>query len=205
MSLIYVTQRVDVYPGNCERRNALDGRWHRILGGMGLRALPVPNDKAQVKMWLEACPPSGILLSGGNTPTAYGGTAPERCKTDEALLDFAVDGRVPVLGVCRGMQSIAIYFGGSLKKIDGHVRARHELNGRITKNVNSYHEYAVNVLPDEFSVMAKSEDGVIEAIRHTSLSIEGIMWHPEREEVFCELDRKLITDLFHGFAHREGE
>ena len=96
------------------------------------------------------------------------------------------------------MQSIALYFGGNLKKVSSHVRTRHELRGLILNNVNSYHEYEVDVLPDEFSVTARAEDGVIEAIRHKTLPIEGIMWHPEREEVFNHADIKLITDLFRG-------
>ena len=196
MALIYVTQRVDVYPGRNERRDALDQMWHKMLGGLGLRALPVPNDEAQVKLWLKASQPSGILLSGGNTPTAYGGTALERCKTDETLLDFAVRDKIPIMGVCRGMQSIVIFFGGSLKKVDGHIRARHELSGRIVKNVNSFHEYAIDILPEGFSVMASAEDGNIEAIRHKSLPIAGIMWHMEREEIFCEADMKLLAGLF---------
>ena len=196
--LIYVSQRVDIYPEIFERRDALDGRWHRLLGELGFRVLPIPNDEAQVNRWLDASPPSGILLSGGNTPSAYGGTAPERCRTDEVLLDYAVANNVPVLGVCRGMQSVALYFGGSLTKVGGHVRARHGLDRMIGKTVNSYHEYAVDVLPEGFTVTASAGDGVTEAIRHRSLPVVGIMWHPEREDVFCGMDMELIHDLFSG-------
>ena len=195
--LVYVSQRVDVYSYIGERRDALDGRWHKLLGDAGFRILPVPNDENQVELWLKDYPPSGILLSGGNTPSIYGGAAPERCKTDNVLMDFAIDNKVPVVGVCRGMQSIALYFGGSLKKVDGHVRTRHKLRGKIENCVNSYHEYAVDVLPDEFSITARAEDGVIEAISHKILPIAGFMWHPEREEVFSRSDIKLIKDLFH--------
>ena len=194
--LIYVSQRIDAYSELGERRDALDRIWHKLLGGLGCRVLPVPNDEAQVKLWLEASPPSGILLSGGNTPTVYGGTAPERCITDDTLLGFAIMNKIPIVGVCRGMQSVAIFFGGSLKKVDGHIRTRHELKGQIAKNVNSFHGYAIDILPEGFSVMASAEDGIIEAIRHKSLPIAGIMWHPEREEVFCEADMKLLAGLF---------
>ena len=194
--LLYVSQRVDFYPEIGERRDALDGRWYKLLDKECFRVLPVPNDKAQIKYWLDSCPPSGILLSGGNTPSTYGGGVPERCATDEILLDYSVANKIPVLGVCRGMQSIAIHFGGSLKKVEGHVRARHELSGQIIKSVNSFHEYAVDFLPEGFSVMAYAEDGVIEAVRHKFLSITGIMWHPEREEEFCGMDLKLINELF---------
>ena len=197
-NLIYVSQRVDAHPGIGERRDALDGRWHRLLGGAGFRVLPVPNDGDQVRMWLEASPPLGVLLGGGNSPAAYGGAAPERCRTDGFLLDYAVANGVPVLGVCRGMQSIAIHFGGSLKKVDGHVRVRHALDVRAGENVNSYHEYAVDALPEGFAVTASAGDGVIEAIRHKSLPVEGIMWHPEREDVFRGQDIKMILDLFGG-------
>ena len=149
-NFIYISQRIDIYSDIGERRDALDGRWHKLLGCAGFRVLPVPNDENQVKLWLKDCPPSGIILSGGNTPSCYGGSAPERCKTDTILLDFAVKNKVIVLGVCRGMQSIALYFGGSLKKVDGHIQARHQLRGDIKSCVNSYHEYAVDVLPMSF-------------------------------------------------------
>ena len=193
--LVYVSQRVDVHAEIGERRDALDARWHLFLGGAGFRVLPVPNDIVQVKLWLENCPPKGIVLGGGNTPSAYGGIAPERCETDNALLCYAVCNKIPVLGVCRGMQSIVLYFGGSLKKVGGHVAARHNLRGHVEKNVNSYHDFAVNVLPEEFVVTAKAEDGIVEAVRHKYLPIIGIMWHPEREDVFCGTDLEMLMEL----------
>ena len=196
--LVYVSQRVDIYPDIGERRDALDVKWYKLLGTEGFRVLPVPNNENQIELWLKDSPPSGVLLSGGNTPSAYGGTAPERCKTDNVLLNFAIDNKIPALGVCGGMQSIALYFGGSLKKVGGHIRTRHDLDGLVLSNVNSYHEYAVDIMPDGFFVTANADDGVIEAIRHKSLPIAGIMWHPEREEVFKRADIKLITDLLHG-------
>ena len=89
------------------------------------------------------------------------------------------------------MQMMAIWAGGELKQVAGHVRSRHRLSGEILGTANSYH--AINLLecPRDFVVLARSEDNEIEAIGHTVLRWEGWMWHPEREMEFDgrDLDR----------------
>ena len=70
--------------------------------------------------------------------------------------------------------------GTKLKRVEGHIRKRHNLKGKI-KEVNSYHAYSIAECPKDLKILALSEDGEIEAIRHSSLPFEGWMWHPERE------------------------
>jgi putative glutamine amidotransferase len=64
--------------------------------------------------------------------------------------------------------------------------------------VNSYHGFSLATGPLDFEVLARSEDGEIEAIRHKSLPWEGWMWHPEREENFAARDVQRIKALFGG-------
>jgi putative glutamine amidotransferase len=128
--------------------------------------------------------PDGIVLSGGNTPVAYGGQSKERDCVDELLISYSVEKNLPLIGVCRGMQSICLYFGGSLKQVKGHVRVRHNIEGLIKRNVNSYHEWSPDYQGDNIEVLCRSDDDGIEMVHHVSLSIYGMMWHPEREKPF---------------------
>jgi putative glutamine amidotransferase len=82
--------------------------------------------------------------------------------------------------------------------VKGHLRTRHQLTGTISSEVNSYHGYSIAACPHGFEVLARSEDGEIEAIRHRTLSWEGWMWHPEREDHFAAHDMHRIKALFGG-------
>jgi putative glutamine amidotransferase len=96
------------------------------------------------------------------------------------------------------MQMMAHWAGVDLCSVQGHVKTRHRLTGEIAGKVNSYHHLALTTCPLEFDVLARSEDGEIEAIRHQSLPWEGWMWHPEREENFAIRDVQRIKALFGG-------
>jgi putative glutamine amidotransferase len=133
-----------------------------------------------------------VVLSGGNDI----GTCQERDLTESRLLDYAKTNRLPALGICRGMQMMGAWSGVKLKSVTGHVRTRHSLRGEVCANVNSFHDLALVDCPPDFVVIARSEDGSIEAIRHTSLLWEGWMWHPEREETFAAHDLGRLKMLF---------
>jgi putative glutamine amidotransferase len=194
--IVAVSQRVDVIEGRNESRDATDQRLAAFLSAANLLPVPVPNQiintPAGIRLWLNAFQFAGVVLSGGNNV----GDTPERDSTEVALLDFARDNDLPALGICRGMQMMTVWAGGSLTPIDGHVRTRHSLSGEITTNVNSYHDYTVADCPDGFEVTARSEDGAIEAIRHTQRKWQGWMWHPEREPEFSTEDIERATGLF---------
>ena len=194
--LAYVSQRVDTHLDYKERRDALDQRLVELLWKAGCIALPISNHQEVGAELLKICPPDVIFLSGGNSPNIYGGTAPERDKLDILLLDYAVKNKIPLLGCCRGMQSVVLYFGGTLHKVNGHVATRHIVNGDISREVNSYHQLTPKQLPDTLISAGCSIDGEIEYIKHKNLPIEGIMWHPERESIFDERDMALIRRLF---------
>ena len=148
----------------------------------------------------------GLLLSGG------GDIAPERfgeaklgdsviCSPDrdefefEILKQFSLKNK-PVLGICRGMQLIAVALGGSLfQDITGHRRA--DGDGGVSHKVffsgglaeimkqneavvNSFHHQAIKSLPDELTIEAVSEDGIIEAVtKRDHPFLHAVQWHPE--------------------------
>lgn len=206
MKVVAVSQRVDIVTGRNERRDALDQRLGSWLMAAGTVPVPVPNgvsaphqegaggDRQGLISWLKAVRPGAVVLSGGNDL----GECPERDDTERGLLEWAKDCGAPVLGICRGMQMMGVWAGGALKPVQGHVRTRHVLQGSLAGGANSFHNLALADCPRDFEVLARSEDGEIEAIRHTSLPWEGWMWHPEREHEFDQRDMLRLSVLFGG-------
>lgn len=200
MKRVYISQRVDIVAEYGERRDALDQRWSAFLRETGVIPFPLSNDIGSVAAILETAPPDGILLTGGNSPVQYGGNSPERDESDAFLLAYATKHKTPLIGVCRGMQSVLLYFEGSLREIDSHIAVRHAINGRITRTVNSYHSLVPEKISPCLMVLAHSEDGAVEAVRHGSLPILAVMWHPEREETFASDDVELFRKVWFGKA-----
>lgn len=194
MKTVMISQRVDEIKDYDEIRDALDEQWHMLFYEMDAMLIPVPNMPETAANILKRVCPDAIVLSGGNTPAEYGGTAPQRDHTDEALIQYALETATPLLGVCRGMQSVALHFGSALKKVEGHVAARHKVVGEIQRTVNSYHGYSVDQISRELQVLARAEDGNIEAVQHTQYPVYGIMWHPERVTGFDKCDIAWIQE-----------
>jgi putative glutamine amidotransferase len=200
MRLIAVTQRVDEAPvaaDAIERRDALDQRWVAFLAAAGCLASPLPNAPDAALALFAELPFDGLLLTGGNDLAACGGGAPERDATEFALLAAARTRGLPVIGVCRGMQVLQVAFGAQLEPVHGHVRDRQEIlvEGRPTR-VNSYHRWGAQRTAPDLAVWARSQDGVIKAVRHRCEPLVGLMWHPERMQPFRADDLALVADLF---------
>jgi N5-(cytidine 5'-diphosphoramidyl)-L-glutamine hydrolase len=202
MKLVAVSQRVDLYLDRNERRDALDQRLGAFLLAAGFLPVPIPNilqstagggaTEGSFNAWLEAIDPQALLLSGGNDI----GTCGKRDQIESRLLNHARKCNMPVLGVCRGMQMMGVWAGASLRAVTGHVCARHQLDGEISGEVNSYHNLALTKCPPGFECLAESSDGEIEAIRERSLPWEGWMWHPERDVPFHPRDIQRVQKLF---------
>lgn len=143
----------------------------------------------------------GLLLTGGGdvAPERYGA---ERLPTDEvdetrdaeefALVEAFLARRRPVFGICRGIQLLNVFFGGTLyQQVENHSdNARHNVytaaGSRIETlcdncfGVNSWHHQAVREAAPGLRVTARSLDGVIEAVEHERLPVFAVQWHPER-------------------------
>lgn len=197
MKIILYTQRVEIVEDYGERRDCADQRVAEFLQACGYLPIPVPNIRAIAERMPEELKPAGIVLTGGNSLVRYGGDAPERDEAEKCILEYALERRIPVYGFCRGMQVILNYFGCELESADGHVAVRHRLYGQYEgMDVNSFHNQACFQIREPLEVMAKTEDGVIEAVRSGEKGIVATMWHPEREHPFADADVRRVQELF---------
>ena len=195
--IVLFTQRVEVIESYQERRDCADQRIAEYISESGYVPVPVPNNPELAVEISERLGVSGIVLVGGNSLVKYGGNAPERDETDKALIEYAVKHRIPLYGFCRGMQSILDYYGNDLVNVQGHVAVRHVVRGSDGEyEVNSYHNQAcLELKSDCLEIVLKTDDGVIEKIRHKDYPIVGTMWHPERENPFRDVDKDCMKNL----------
>lgn len=199
MKRIGISQRRDNVATRTEERDTLDVEWANVSWSAGIVAIPLCSNIEDHPAYLQALSLDGFILSGGNDI----GEKPKRDALEMSVLEYAKNHGLPVLGVCRGMQYINHFLGGSLVKVDGHVATRHSnlIGDWITElgidEVNSYHNYAVimDTLGIDLEPLASSPDGVIEACRHKTYPWLGIMWHPEREP-FSKVNVTIIQKHF---------
>lgn len=182
---VLITQRVDVIADRAERRDALDQAWYGTLQSLVdcTLMIPVPNH-CDAGGLISELTPGLIVLSGGNDI----GQVHERDATEAALLECASSRRIPVLGVCRGMQMLNEWCGGALSPCVGHVGKPHPVAAvasdmvpqRLT--VNSFHDQAIwrQDIAGSLRPLYEHLDGTVEAAAHHTQPWLGVMWHPER-------------------------
>ncbi len=159
----------------------------------------------------------GFVFQGGNdlAPKTYGEKPIGKWKGDAhrdqyelKILDYAIKNSKPVFGICRGMQLMNVYFGGTLYQdtttqnpdAEDHRSAelydtiKHPIefvedtflaklySGQVNPHVNTVHHQAVKDLGNDLEVYAISPDGIIEAFGYTKEpegKVFGVQWHPE--------------------------
>ena len=205
MRNIGITQRIHFIKEYNEYRDELDQRWSSLFANIGILQIILPNNSELFKSKaIDSLNLNGVILSGGefqeNNDNNIG--LKNRNEFENNLINHCIDNKIPIIGVCRGMQILNNFFGDKLEKIDNHVGKYHEIknlsNFPISKKVNSYHEFKLSrdELPENFKIIATDLDGEIESILDKKNNLLGIMWHPEREESPQEHDLLLIRWLF---------
>lgn len=168
----------------------------QYLGELGEEVRTFRNDEISIRD-IAAMRPDRIMISPGP------------CTPNEAGISLDVinkfKGKVPILGVCLGHQSIGQAFGGKV------IRAKKIMHGKTSKlthtgdgvfaglpnayRVTRYHSLVVEreSLPNCFEITAWTNDGEIMGIRHRELAIEGVQFHPE--SILTEHGHELLKNF----------
>ncbi|SFN24265.1 anthranilate synthase component 2 [Formivibrio citricus] len=173
----------------------------QYFGELGQDVQVYRNDEITLEQ-IEALKPQYLVISPGPcTPLEAGISVP-------AIKHFA--GKLPIMGVCLGHQSIGEAFGGKI------VHAKTLMHGKVSPvehnntgmfkglpspfNVTRYHSLAIEreSLPDCLEVTAWTEDGEIMGVRHKTLAIEGVQFHPE--SILTEHGHQMLDNFLKEFA-----
>ena len=156
----------------------------------------IRNDQATVDE-LEEMNPERLVVSPGPSRPENAGISVE------AIQRFA--GKVPVLGVCLGHQCLAEAFGGKVIHTGeirhGKTSAIHHDGKGVFAGVENpfeavrYHSLTIDPdsVPDGFEVTARTENGIIMGVRHKTLAIEGVQFHPE--SIVTEPGKQLLQNF----------
>lgn len=180
--------------------NALTKNYVNALTRLNAEAF-VTLDSTDISLY------DGLLLPGGGDihPSLWGEKDYASRALDQAtdikqliLLNLFAQKKIPILGICKGMQLINVYFGGSiiqhLDRADlheyttqDHVHGTHTVSHNLLTELygshfatNSAHHQGVRILGNQLTALQYSDDGVMEALSHNKLPILGVQWHPER-------------------------
>jgi len=195
---VAITQRLTSEYNGQEIRESLDIRWYDFIKSCGFYLVPI-SVKQNIPQFLQKMQISGIIFSGGNDLFAVNPEEINKIRDafEKELLKEAIKQNIPVIGVCRGMQLINDFFGGSLRQVTGHVATTHQISGgKLTRLVNSFHNYALNDIYEDFAIDFVAGDDIVEAFHHTNKDVYAIMWHPEREKIFKSEDIALSQKIF---------
>lgn len=208
MKKILITQRLFEHSEYVEQREMLDVKWGSLFNELNFLPIVLPIE-FDFENYFKEFSIDGLLLTGGNDLNSTNKNDILSFKRDlfeKKLIDYAITNNIPILGICRGLQVIAEYFGSTMKTVSGQVAIQHRLNinkeSKYSKElsylskVNSFHNYAIDHLGEELIVSATNESGIIKAIEHTHYNIFAQMWHSERENPFNEYELNLIKKVF---------
>ena len=109
MKKIIYTQRVEIVESYGERRDCADVEIAKLIWECGFLPVSVNNIPDKIQVFLEQIKPDGMILTGGNDLSKYGGNALERDETEKRMIEYSVKNDVPLYGFCRGMQMIIIW------------------------------------------------------------------------------------------------
>jgi anthranilate synthase/aminodeoxychorismate synthase-like glutamine amidotransferase len=152
------------------------------FGALGADPIVLRSDSSMQEL-VDLEPDALVVSPGPGAPDGAGVSV-------DAVAHFA--GRIPVLGVCLGHQCIGSAFGGQIDRAE--VGPVHGKTSEITHDgkgvfagiaspmvATRYHSLAIEEksFPSDLEVTARSSDGVVMAVRHRSLAVEGVQFHPE--------------------------
>ena len=153
----------------------------QYLAQLGAECTVVRNDEVAAS---EAARYDGVLISPGP------GT-PDKAGVSIAMIQYCAENSIPLFGVCLGHQAIGEAFGATVSRAPELLHGKtsqviHNATGVLAKipspfTATRYHSLAVErgTVPDVLEVTGATESGVVMSLRHKSLPIEGVQFHPE--------------------------
>ena len=185
MKTLLLSMRVSQAESYYEERNSIAFDCIDFFESLGFFIYLVPNNTKYLDKYLKL-DVDLVVFSGGNNlnPELYKSNMsledvyPTRDKTENKLLHFAIKNNIKVLGICRGLHLINVYFSGQLNhNIANHVNKNHKLlsNNSLLDGtkVNSFHNHSLTEknLSEKMIPIAETEDGTIECAIHINKSI----------------------------------
>ncbi|HEX4492864.1 MAG TPA: aminodeoxychorismate/anthranilate synthase component II [Acidimicrobiia bacterium] len=176
----------------------------QYLGELGATPIVHRHDEVTLDQMIDLAP-DGVLISPGP------GRPEDAGLSNDAIDCFAKRG-VPVLGVCLGMQCIGQLYGGEV------VRAPRVMHGKTSTishhgagvleglpnpfTATRYHSLVVerDSMPAVLEITAESEDGLVMAVRHRELPVEGVQFHPE--SILTTGGHDLLRNFLHAIDAR---
>lgn len=167
----------------------------QYLAQLGADCTVRRNDQVEAS---DAANYDGVLISPGP------GT-PDKAGVSIAMIKYCAENSIPLFGVCLGHQAIAEAFGATVSRapelLHGKTSLVHHNGKGVMKNLPTpftatrYHSLAVEAetVPDVLEVTGKTDSGVIMSLRHKTLPIEGVQFHPE--SVLTEHGHKMLANF----------
>ncbi|MEU4442584.1 aminodeoxychorismate/anthranilate synthase component II [Actinosynnema sp. NPDC050801] len=178
----------------------------QYLAQLGVECVVRRNDAVELD---EVGEVGGVLVSPGPS-------TPDKAGRSMDVIRHCADRGVPVFGVCLGHQAIGAVWGGTVdlapELLHGKTSVVHHNGSGVLKGVPSpftatrYHSLTVlpDTIPAEFEVTGRTESGVVMAMRHRELPVEGVQFHPE--SVLTEGGHRMLANWLEvcGFEVPEG-
>ncbi|MEV0356100.1 aminodeoxychorismate/anthranilate synthase component II [Nocardia sp. NPDC050697] len=181
----------------------------QYLGQLGVEAVVWRNDDP------ELADPAGIATEYDGVLISPGPGTPDRAGVSMELVRACADAATPLLGVCLGHQAIGAVFGGTV------TRAPELLHGKTSEvfhvgagvlaglpdpfTATRYHSLTVleETLPPEIEVLGRTESGIVMAMRHRTLPIHGVQFHPE--SVLTQGGHRMLANWLEVCGQRPAE
>ena len=181
-----------------ESRDSISIDWsnYMISSFPSSQFLFIPNIQKNVRDYIQSYEINTIILTGGDDLNSQS----RRDKTELILIEYALQNKIPIIAVCRGLQLVHKYFGGLLVKGDKKFIQEHKvkkhtvyLDDGSSRKVNSYHSNYIKeqTISSKFEIFARCKtDNTVEGLK--SERILAMMWHPEREKKIEDWNKELI-------------